>query len=62
MNSYICTKPLSTFTGIHGNVYSWADAVAPWLQNVSLALVLLAIPAWMVCQRLPLPANDSAEQ
>ena len=34
--------------------YSWAGAVNPWLQNVSLILLVLAIPTWMICQRLPI--------
>jgi hypothetical protein len=28
--------------------------VNPWLQDVSLLLLVLAIPAWMICQRLPI--------
>jgi len=62
IHSFVCTRPLSTFTNINGNVYSWANSVAPWLQDVSLALLLLAIPAWMFCHRLPLPTNDTGER
>jgi hypothetical protein len=52
IHSYVCSRPAGT--GTVGNVYSWAGAVNPWLQNVSLTLLLLAIPTWMICQRLPI--------
>lgn len=56
VHSWVCSRP-SGDSHI-GNVYSWAGAVNPWLQNVSMALLVLAIPAWMVCQRLPI-AHDA---
>jgi hypothetical protein len=60
IHSYVCTRPLSTFNGNNGNVYSWAGSVAPWVQNVSLTLFILAIPTWMLCQRLPRPSSRSS--
>lgn len=51
IHSYVCGSP--TF-GAAGSIYSWAGAVNPWLQDVSLLLLILAIPAWMLCQRLPI--------
>ena len=58
-NSYDCTRPMAN--SLTGNVYSWAGSVNPWLQNVSLLVLLLAIPAWMICQRLPLPARTLSD-
>ena len=51
IHSYVCGRPVGNTIG---NVYSWADAVNPWLQNVSLLLLAIAIPTWMICQRLPI--------
>ena len=51
VHSFVCSRPVGN--GV-GNVYSWASAVNPWIQNVSMVLLLLAIPTWMICQRLPI--------
>lgn len=57
IHSYDCTRSFSG--GITaGNVYSWAERLSPWLSDASLALMILAIPIFIVCQRLPLPSQD----
>lgn len=61
IHSFDCTRPFIGNTSVTGNVYSWGDAVSPWLQDVSLALMILAIPVWMICRRLPLPSHESPD-
>jgi len=55
VHSFVCSRPV--VDGV-SNVYSWAGAVNPWLQDVSMALLVLAIPTWMICRRLPI-AHDA---
>lgn len=52
IHSYVCSRPIGASNV--GNVYSWAGAVSPWLQTASQVLLILAIPAWLICQRLPI--------
>ena len=59
IHSYDCALPMTN--SAIGNVYSWAGSVNGWLQNASLLLLLLAIPAWLICQRLPLPARTLSD-
>lgn len=58
IHSYDCTRPFIGNASTNGNVYSWGDTFSPWLQNASLALMLLAIPVWMIFRRLPLPSPE----
>lgn len=61
IHSYICAPGLAHYSGTTGNVYSWADSVSPWLQDVSIGLIILAIPTWAVCRRLRLPTRDDQD-
>jgi hypothetical protein len=57
IHSYVCRPPMPALSSNLGNVYPWGAAVAPWLQDLSIGLLLAALVAWMICQRLPLPGQ-----
>ncbi len=57
IHSYVCSCGFETFGG-GGNVYSWGDAIDPWLQHASLILIISAIAVWIICGRLRLPSRD----
>lgn len=59
IHSYDCNLPFVSQMSTVGNVYSWGDAVSSWLPALSLALLLAAIPTWMIIQRLPTPGSDA---
>jgi hypothetical protein len=56
VHSYDCSRPPGLYGG-YGNVYSWSPSVGPWLQSASQALFVAALPLWLICQHLPLPAR-----
>jgi len=58
IHSYVCGRPVG---GGVGNVYSWAGAVNPWLQDVSLLVLALAIPTWVILQRLPIADSTAPD-
>jgi hypothetical protein len=55
LHSFDCGRPHGIPYAGYGNVYSWAPSVGPWLQTASQALLLAALPLWLICQHLPVP-------
>lgn len=55
IHSFVCTPSFAGFDKT-SNVYSWASTAAPWLRYSPLTLVIVAILAWVVVSRLPVPS------
>jgi hypothetical protein len=53
-HSYVCLPQVEGVSPLP-SVYSWAPAGTPWLQKLSVGLLLAALAAWLTCTRLPTP-------
>jgi hypothetical protein len=56
-HAYVCYRPLPVHHVGLGNVYSWAPTVSSWLNQLAFALLLSALPVWILCQKLSVPRD-----